>query len=83
MDYFTKWPKVIATSDQTAETVARLLVEHVISRHGVLDHLLSDRGPNFLSASLEEVLKLVGTVKINTSGYHPQYDSLVEKFYTD
>lgn len=51
----------------------------MISRHGVPEHLLSDRGPNFLSALLEEVLKLVGTVKINTSGYHPQYDGLVEK----
>ena len=32
---FTKWPEVFATSDQTAETIARLLVEHVISSHGV------------------------------------------------
>lgn len=23
MDYFTKWPEVFATSDQTAETVAQ------------------------------------------------------------
>ena len=80
MDYFTKWPEVFATSDQTAETIARLLVEHVISRHGVPEHLLSDRGPNFLSALLGEVMKLVGTAKINTSGYHPQCDGLVEKF---
>ena len=31
MDYFTKWP---ATEDQT---IAHLLVEHVIARHGVLN----------------------------------------------
>ena len=24
MDYFTKWPEVFATADQTAETIARL-----------------------------------------------------------
>ena len=80
MDYFTKWPEVFATSDQTAETIARLLVEHVISRHGVPELLLSDRGANFLSSLVQEVLKLVGMVKINTSGYHPQCDGLVEKF---
>ena len=80
MDYFTKWPEVFATADQTAETIACLLVEHVITRHGVPEHLLSDRGANFLSALLQEVLKLVGTVKISTSGYHPQCDGLVEKF---
>ena len=36
--------------------------------------------PNFLSALVQEVCKLVGTTKLNTSGYHPQCDGLVEKF---
>ena len=35
IDYLTKWPEVFATSDQTSLTIAELLVEHVISRHGV------------------------------------------------
>ena len=35
MDYLTKWPEVYATLDQTAPTIARLLVEEFISRHGV------------------------------------------------
>ena len=80
MEYFTKWPQVFAVSNQKAETIARLLVECVISRHGVPDLLLSDRGANFLSELVNEVCKLVGTVKINTAGYHPQCDGLVEKF---
>ena len=40
--YFTKWPDVFASPNQTAETIARLLVEHVISQHGVPELLLSD-----------------------------------------
>ena len=80
MDYFTKWPEVFAVPDQTAETIARLLVEQVIPRHGVPEQLLSDRGKNFLSSLVQEVCKLIGTKKINTSGYHPQCDGLVEKF---
>ena len=79
MDYLTKWPEVFAAADQKAETIAWLLVEHVIARHGVPENL-SDRGPNFLSTLVEEVCKLVGIKKINTSGYHPQCDGLVEKF---
>ena len=35
---------------------------------------------NFQSELMNEVCKLVGTVKINTAGYHPQCDGLVEKF---
>ena len=79
MDYFTKWPEVFAVPNQKGETIARLLVECVISLHGVPELLLSDRGANFLSELVNEVCKLVGTVKINTAGYHPQCDRLVEK----
>ena len=63
-----------------SETIAHLFVEQVITRHGVPEHLLLDQGPNFLSMLIQEVCKLVGATKINTSGYHPQCDGLVEKF---
>ena len=80
MDYFTKWPEVFAVPDQQATTIARLLVEEVVARHGVPELLLSDRGPNFLSELTCEVCKLLGIQKVNTSGYHPQSDGMVEKF---
>jgi hypothetical protein len=80
MDYLTKWPEVVALRNQKAETVARTLVEHLITRHGVPEQLLSDRGSNFLSELMQEICKLLGIEKINTSGYHPQTDGLVEKF---
>ena len=44
MDYLTKWPEVIPASDQSAATIARLLVEEIVSRHGVPTEILSDRG---------------------------------------
>ena len=34
IDYLTKWVEVFAVPNQTAETIARLLVESVICRHG-------------------------------------------------
>ena len=80
VNYLTKWPEVFAVPDQKAETIARLFVEGIVSRHGVPELLLSDRGPNFLSSLVLRVCELMGTSKINTSGYHPQCDGLVEKF---
>ena len=80
MDYLTKWPEAFAVPDQKAETIARLLVEEIVCRHGIPEELLSDRGTNFLSSLLQEVCKLLEVKKINTSGYHPQTDGLVEKF---
>lgn len=35
MDYFTKWPEAIPVPNQEAETVAKVLVENVVSRYGV------------------------------------------------
>ena len=80
VDYLTKWVEVYATRDQTALATAQLFAENIISRHGVPRELLSDRGANFLSSLLQEVCKVMGVHKVNTTAYHPQGDSLVERF---
>ena len=80
VDYMTKWPEVFATSNQSAFTIAKLLVEKIVSRHGVPLQLLSDRGGAFLSKLLQEIAALLGFHKVNTSAYHPQTDGLVERF---
>ena len=41
---------------------------------------MSDRGANFLSDLIQGVCEILGVKKVNTSGYHPQTDGLVEKF---
>ena len=80
MDYLTKWPEAFATKDQTALTIAQLFIKHVVCRHGVPNQLLSDRGAAFLSQLMQEVCKVLGVKKINTTAYHPQTDGLVERF---
>ena len=61
-------------------TVVKLLVEHIISRHGVSGELLSDRGKSFLSNLIYEVYHLMDIKKANSTAYHPQTDGLVERF---
>ena len=53
------------TKDQKAKTVVRILYEQFISVFGMPTKLLSDRGANFTSALVEELL--IGTVYHN---YH-------------
>ena len=67
-------------SDQKAETIAKLLVEGVICRHGAPQELLSDHGANFLSDFVLEVCKLFDIKKVSTSGCHPQTNGLCETF---
>ena len=81
VDYLTKWVEAFAVSDQCAQTIARLLVEEVICRHGAPQKLLSDRGTNFMSELVAEVCRLMNIKNLNTSGYHPQTDGLVERFH--
>ena len=47
---------------------------------GVTEALLSDRGTNLLSHLMQDVCKLLGIRKLNTTAYHPQCDIMVERF---
>ena len=80
VDYLTKWPEVFAVPDQSAATIAKLLVEEIVSRHGVPAEILSDHGRAFLSGLMKEVGQLLGFHKANMSAFHPQTDGLVERF---
>ena len=66
-----------AIKDQSSLTIARLLMDHIISWHGVLGELLSDRGKLFL---IYDIYRLLDIKKVNTTAYHPQTDGLVERF---
>lgn len=78
-EYLTKWPEIFAVKSIDADTIAKLLVNEIIPRHGAPRTLLSDRGSNFLSQLVSEVCKLYSIKKLNTTAYHPQTDGLVER----
>ena len=79
MEYLTKWPEIFPVKNADAITIAKLLTEEIIPRHGAPRTLLSGRGKNFLSSLVLEVCKLYSIKKLNTTAYHPQTDGLVEK----
>ena len=80
LDYLTKWVEAFPLPDQTSESIARLLIDHIICRHGVPKELLSDRGTNLLSELIQDICRLMGMKKVNTTSHHPQTDGLVENF---
>ena len=80
LDYLTKWPEAFAIPDQTAQTIARLVVEQIVCRHGCPLELLSDQGSNFTSHLVSKICKICVTHKMATTSYHPQTDGLVERF---
>ena len=79
-DYYSPWPEAFAVPSTDAATIAGLLVDEILCRHGAPHTLLSDRGSNFLSKLVSEMCRIMNTRKLNTSAYHPQSDGLVERF---
>jgi transposase InsO family protein len=79
-DYLTKWVEAFAVARADTPTVAQVLVDEVLCRHGAPERLLSDRGSVFRSALVREICAIFGVRKIFTTGYHPQTDGLVERF---
>jgi hypothetical protein len=80
MDYFTKWPEVVALPNQEAVTVATALVENFFCRFGAPLELHSDQGRNFESAVMAEVCKLFGVLKTRATPLFAQSSDLVERF---
>lgn len=59
--------------------VARLFRDHVWKLHGLPEQILCDRGPQFVSAFMRELSRLLG-IKVNAStAYHPQTDGQTER----
>ena len=79
-DYFTRWIEVYALPNQEATTVAQKLVDELFCRFSPPEQLHSDQGCQFESTLMKEICKFLHINKTHTTPYHPQGDSLVERF---
>ena len=79
-DYFTKWMEAYALPDQEATTVAQKLVNELFCRFSVPEQLHSDWGKQFESKLISTICQLLQVKKSRTTPYHPQPNSLVERF---
>ena len=78
-DHFNKHVLAYVTPDQTAKTIAKFLYQGYMSIFWAPPRLLSDRGANFMSNVIEEVCKILGIKKLQTTSYHLQTNGLVER----
>ena len=78
-DHFMKHVLAYVTSDQTAKTITKFLYEGNISIFRALARLLSDWGANFISSIINEMCKILGMKKLQTTPYHLQTNGLVER----
>ena len=81
VDLYSKDVELVATKDQTAETVARHLVDHVICRHGAMEVLVSDQASTFTAELTERVAQLSGIQQRYSVAYHPASHGQIENVF--
>jgi transposase InsO family protein len=80
VDRFTKRIIVQETNtDLTAEGSATLMRDRMFRNHGLPCRVISDRGPQFVSAFMKELYRLLGIEGRPSTAYHPQTDGQTER----
>jgi transposase InsO family protein len=67
------------TKTVTSKGTAELYRDYVWKHHGLPNSLISDRGPQFASQLMVDLLKLLKIEKKMSTAYHPQTDGQTER----
>jgi transposase InsO family protein len=76
VDYHSKW---IAKLDNQSSKNTITYLQSQFSRYGIPDQLVSDNGPQFISAEFAEFSKKYGFTHITSSPHYPQANGEAER----
>lgn len=79
MDNLTRYGIAVPIPDATSQTIARAIAENLICKFGTPLAILSDNGSNFMSKVMDHFTEIFKIRKFNTSTYHPQGNSILER----
>ena len=79
IDGFSRWPEAFPLPDQKAYTVARAFYEGIVCRHAKPRVLVTDRGSNFTSQMMKEVMAYLGVKQLFATPYHNETTGMVER----
>ena len=80
LDLFTKHTEAFPLKVTDSETLAKILVDEVISCYRVPSTLHSDQGTNLTSKVISSLCDSLGITQTRTTAYHPQGNAQVERF---
>jgi len=78
VDYFTKWAEAMPTFDADGKTAAIFVFNHIITRFGVPQAIITDHGHHFRNIMMTELTGQLGLRHDSSTPYYPQANGLVE-----
>jgi len=80
VDWLTKMVYFIPTTEKTlVEGLARLFRDNVWKLYGLLESIISDRGPQFVARLMRELNGILGIESKLLTAFHPQTDGQTER----
>ncbi len=80
VDRFSKAIIPIACNiELSTEGWARILQDHIYTKHGMPQVVISDRGPQFVSKFMKELYRMLDITPNASTAYHPQTDGQTEQ----
>ena len=80
IDRNTRWPEAFPMTSQSAENCATALIQW-ISRYGIPETVVTDRGTNFTSTLWQDISNRLGMQLNHTTSYNPEANGLVERLH--
>ena len=77
--HFSRFVQAYALPNKQTETICRAFLDYVC-RYGCPEHIVSDRGSEFISSTFREILSQLKAKLHLTTAYHPQSNGMTEAF---
>jgi len=71
------------TTNISSEEIINIYKNKIWKLYGVPRKILSDRGPQFASRFMEELMKASGTKRMLSTAYHPQTNRQTERIHQE
>ena len=80
MEHLTGWAKAKLVKDCMVATTTKFLFEHMLTRFGCSEILMSDRSTHFLNGIISVLTEEFQVYHQKSTPYHPQANGTVEAF---
>jgi transposase InsO family protein len=81
LDEFTRFPEAYPIRHEDAPTIADKFVTEFITRYGIPEEVLTDRGGSFVGKLFSRICAQLRIKKLNTTAYRPQGNGANERMH--